>query len=71
MSATQLLNAEVEKAASELAESLGEGNYAGEAVASDDDNAGRVVGSEDDTSIEMQLTIRRSRCSSRTSPNWT
>jgi hypothetical protein len=51
-----LLNAEVEKAASELAESLGEGNYAGEAVASDDDNAGRVVGSEDDTSIEMQLT---------------
>ncbi len=56
MSATQLLNAEVEKAASELAESLGEGNYAGEAVASDDDNAGRVVGSEDDTSIEMQLT---------------
>ncbi|MDH3586258.1 MAG: hypothetical protein OEQ30_04150 [Gammaproteobacteria bacterium] len=56
MSATQLLNAEIEKAASDLADSLGEDDGAGEPVASDDDDAGKVFGSEDDTSIEMQLT---------------
>jgi hypothetical protein len=69
MSATQLLNAEIEKAASELAETIGEDDptaVAGldeedpTAIASldeePDDNAGRIVGFEDDTSIEMQLT---------------
>jgi len=69
MSATQLLNAEIEKAASELAATIGEDDptaIAGldeedpTAIASldeePDDNAGRIVGFEDDTSIEMQLT---------------
>ena len=67
LSATQLLNAEVEKAASELAETLGEASVTEvasldeddpTAVASldEDDDAGRIVGAEDDTSIEMQLT---------------
>jgi len=67
LSATQLLNAEVEKAASELAETLGEDDLTElasldeddpTAVASldEDDDAGRIVGAEDDTSIEMQLT---------------
>ncbi|HSM31166.1 MAG TPA: hypothetical protein VK854_10735, partial [Woeseiaceae bacterium] len=60
LSATQLLNAEIEQAASELAETIGE-NDPTEVASLDedddvDDNAGRIVGSEDDTSIEMQLT---------------
>jgi murein DD-endopeptidase MepM/ murein hydrolase activator NlpD len=60
MSATQLLHAEIDQAASELAESIGE-NDPTEVASLDedddvDDNAGRIVGSEDDTSIEMQLT---------------
>ncbi len=65
LSATQLLEAEVEKAASELVEDLGEYDPTEvatldddpTAVASlDDDNDDNIVGSEDDTSIEMQLT---------------
>jgi hypothetical protein len=60
LSATQLLHAEIEQAASELADSIGE-NDPTEVASLDedndvDDNAGRIVGSEDDTSIEMQLT---------------
>lgn len=60
LSATQLLHAEIEQAASELAETIGE-NDPTEVASLDedddvDDNAGRIVGSEDDTSIEMQLT---------------
>jgi hypothetical protein len=56
LSATQLLHAEIEKAASELADTLGEEDRAGGAAASGEDDGGRMVGSEDDTSIEMQLT---------------
>jgi hypothetical protein len=65
LSATQLLNAEIEKAASELAESIGDDDVtevasldedATEVASLDDDDAGEIVGSEDDTSIEMQLT---------------
>ena len=71
LSATQLLNAEIEKAASELAESIGEDEPTEVASLDEDDPtevanldeddqvddaAGRIVGSEDDTSIEMQLT---------------
>ena len=71
LSATQLLNAEIEKAASELAETIGEDDpteVAGldeddptEVASLDeddqaDDDTGKIVGSEDDTSIEMQLT---------------
>jgi hypothetical protein len=60
LSATQLLHAEIEKAASELAETIGEDDPTAVASLDDedelDDNAGRIVGSEDDTSIEMQLT---------------
>jgi hypothetical protein len=60
LSATQLLHAEIEKAASELAETIGEDDPTELASLDDDeemdDNAGRIVGSEDDTSIEMQLT---------------
>lgn len=58
LSATQLLHAEIDKATSELAETIGEDDPT--EVASldedDDDNAGKIVGSADDTSIEMQLT---------------
>ena len=58
LSATQLLHAEIDKVASELAETIGENDPT--EVASldedDDDNAGKIVGSADDTSIEMQLT---------------
>ena len=68
MSATQLLHAEIEKAASELAESIGEDDPTKVAALDEDDptevatlddeddNSGRIVGAEDDTSIEMQLT---------------
>jgi hypothetical protein len=57
MSATQLLHAEIEKAASELAETIGEDDPTEVATLDDeDDNSGRIVGAEDDTSIEMQLT---------------
>jgi hypothetical protein len=60
LSATQLLHAEIEKAASELAETIGEDDPTAVASLDDEDeldyNAGRIVGSEDDTSIEMQLT---------------
>jgi hypothetical protein len=71
MSATQLLNAEIEKAASELAETIGEDDPTAVASLDEDDptevasldeddqvddDAGKIVGSEDDTSIEMQLT---------------
>ena len=68
MSATQLLHAEIEKAASELAESIGEDDPTKIATLDEDDptevatldddgdNFGRIVGAEDDTSIEMQLT---------------
>ena len=57
LSATQLLHAEIEKAASELAESIGEDDPTEVATLDDeDDNSGRIVGAEDDTSIEMQLT---------------
>ena len=60
MSATQLLHAEIEKAATELAETIGEDDPTEVASLDEadevDDNAGRIVGSEDDTSIEMQLT---------------
>ena len=60
LSATQLLHAEIEKAASELAETIGEDDPTEVASLDEDDdvddNAGRIVGSEDDTSIEMQLT---------------
>ncbi len=60
LSATQLLGAEIEQAAAELAETIGE-NDPTEVASLDedddvDDNAGRIVGAEDDTSIEMQLT---------------
>jgi hypothetical protein len=69
LNATQMLNVEIEKAASALVETIGE--HEPTAVASldeddptaiasldddTDDNAGRIVGFEDDTSIEMQLT---------------
>ena len=68
LSATQLLHAEIEKAASELAESIGEDDPTKVATLDEDDptevatlddeddNSGRIVGAEDDTSIEMQLT---------------
>jgi len=68
MSATQLLHAEIEKAASELAETIGEDDPTKVAALDEDDptevatlddeddNSGRIVGAEDDTSIEMQLT---------------
>lgn len=68
LSATQLLNAEIERAASELADTLGEDDPTEVATLDEDDptevatlddeddNAGRIVGAEDDTSIEMQLT---------------
>ena len=79
LTATQLLNAEIEKAASELADDLGEDDPTKVATLDEDeptevatldedsptevasldeqdDNAGRIVGAEDDTSIEMQLT---------------
>ena len=60
LSATQLLHAEIEKAASELAETIGEDEPTEVASLDEDDefddNAGKIVGSEDDTSIEMQLT---------------
>ncbi len=60
LSATQMLTAEIEKAASELAETIGEDDPTAVASLDDDDavddDAGRIVGSEDDTSIEMQLT---------------
>ena len=60
LSATQLLHAEIEKAASELAETIGEDDPTEVASLDEDDevddNAGRIVGAEDDTSIEMQLT---------------
>lgn len=68
LSATQLLHAEIEKAASELAETIGEDDPTKvasldeddptevAALDEEDDNAGRIVGAEDDTSIEMQLT---------------
>ena len=68
LTATQLLNAEIEKAASELADTLAEDDPTEVAtldedspteVASlddEDDYTGRIVGAEDDTSIEMQLT---------------
>ena len=64
LSATQLLNAEIEKAASELAETIGEDEPtevanldedATEVASLGDDDSGKSVGSEDDTSIEMQL----------------
>ncbi len=60
LSATQLLHAEIEKAASELAETIGEDSPTEVASLDEtddvDDNAGKIVGSQDDTSIEMQLT---------------
>ena len=60
LSATQLLHAEIEKATSELAEAIGEDDPTEVASLDEDDevddNAGKIVGSEDDTSIEMQLT---------------
>ena len=60
LSATQLLNAEIERAASELAETIGEDEPTEVASLDEDDqaddDAGKIVGSEDDTSIEMQLT---------------
>jgi hypothetical protein len=58
LSATQLLNAEIDKAASELAQTIGEDEPTEVASLDDDeaDNDGRIVGAEDDTSIEMQLT---------------
>ena len=60
LSATQLLHAEIEKAASELAETIGEDEPTEVASLDEDDefddNAGKIVGSEDDTSIEMLLT---------------
>ena len=69
MSATQLLNAEIEKAVSELADTIGEDDPTAFASLDEedptaiaglddepDDDAGRIVGFEDDTSIEMQLT---------------
>ena len=57
LSATQLLNAEIDKAAAELAESIGDSDATVEAAAAgESDDGGRLVGSNDDTSIEMQLT---------------
>ena len=65
LSATQLLHAEIDKAAAELAETIGEDDATEvasldeddtEIASLDDDDAGQIVGSEDDTSIEMQLT---------------
>jgi hypothetical protein len=60
LSATQLPHAEIEKAASELAETIGDEQPTEVASLDEgdevDDNAGRIFGSEDDTSIEMRLT---------------
>jgi hypothetical protein len=65
LSATQLLNAEIEQAASELAETIGADDPtefanldddATEVATLEDDDSGKIVGSDDDTSIEMQLT---------------
>ncbi len=68
LSATQLLHAEIDRAASALAESIGEDDPTKVAafdeddptevatLDDEDDNSGRIVGAEDDTSIEMQLT---------------
>jgi hypothetical protein len=56
-SATQLLSAEIDKAAAELADSIGNGDAGVEATTSgESDDGGRFVGPSDDTSIEMQLT---------------
>ena len=60
LSAAQLPHAEIEKAASELAETIGDEQPTEVASLDEDDevddNAGRIFGSEDDTSIEMRLT---------------
>jgi hypothetical protein len=63
-----MLHAEIEKAAAELAETIGEDEPTAVASLDDDptaiaslddeadDDGGRIVGFDDDTSIEMQLT---------------
>jgi hypothetical protein len=68
LTATQMLHAEIEKAAAELAETIGEDEPTAVASLDDDptaiaslddeadDDGGRIVGFDDDTSIEMQLT---------------
>ena len=59
LSGSQLPHAEVRKAATELAETIGEDDPTGVVSLDDDekldDNAGRIVGSEDEAPIDMQL----------------
>ena len=57
LTATQLLDSAVDKAAADLADSIGVNDLmVGGATSGEDDDGGRLVGSHDDTSIEMQLT---------------
>ncbi len=57
LTTTQQLNAEIDKAAADLANAIGESALtAGTATMGEDDDGGRLLGYEDDTSIEMQLT---------------
>lgn len=57
LTATQLLNAELDEAAAELADTIGDSDLTvGGATPGEDDDGGRLVGYGDDTSIEMQLT---------------
>ena len=58
LSATQLLHAEIEKAAAELVQTMGEDEPAGFADRDDepDDGGSSSLGFEDDSSLEMQLT---------------
>jgi hypothetical protein len=57
LTATQLLNAELNEAAADLAHSIGESDLTvGGATPGEDEDGGRLVGYGDDTSIEMQLT---------------
>ena len=57
LTTTQQLNAEIDKAAADLANTIGESALTvGAATPVEDDDGGRLVGYEDDSSIEMQLT---------------
>jgi hypothetical protein len=57
LTTTQLLSAEIDAAVADLADTIGDGVVpAGGAFPGECDDGGRLVGYDDDTSIEMQLT---------------
>jgi hypothetical protein len=57
LTATQLLNPEIDAAVADLADAIGKSDVpAGGATPDERDDGGRLVGYDDDTSIEMQLT---------------